>query len=108
MTRNEDGTYIVNTSTLCDKKGFRGTTPVEVYIKDGKVVKVVALRNNESATYFNKVKKFLLPLFEGVKIKEAKDTATRAHIDGCTGATYSTKAVQQNVAAALDYYESHK
>jgi len=29
-------------------------------------------------------------------------------IDGCTGATMSTKALQQNIKAALEYYKKKK
>ena len=108
MRRQSDGTYIVNTSTLCASKGFRGVTPVEVYIRDGVVVKIVTIKNNESPNYFEKVKKYLLPLFSNVKIKKAKKISQGEKPDGCTGATYSTRAVQANITAALEYYEVHK
>lgn len=108
MTKQADGTYVVRTTTICNARGFRKTTPVEVYIKQGKVQKVVALKNEESANYFAKVKKSLLPLYEGLKLSKAKKQAEKTQIDGCTGATFSTKAVQKNIKAALDYYEKHK
>lgn len=108
MTKSSDGTYVVNTTTLCKKKGFKGITPVEVSIKKGKVVKVEALKNIESPGFFVKVTNSLLPLFDGVKLKEAKKMAEGALPDGCTGATYSSKAVQENIRMALEYYEAHK
>lgn len=108
MRKQPDGTYIVNTTTLCNAKGFRDITPVEVYIKSGKVVKVVPLANRESPNYFEKVKKHLLPLFDNVKINNAKKTSKDVIPDGCTGATYSTRAVQANINAALEYYQSNK
>ena len=108
MVKTQDGTYIVNTASLCDAKGFKGATPVEVYIKGGKVLKVVALSNQETPGYFAKVKNSLLPLFNGMKIKDAKKQALATEVDGCTGATYSTKAIQKNISAALEYYEKHK
>ena len=108
MTKQADGTYVVRTTSICNARGFRKTTPVEVYIKQGKVQKVVALKNEESANYFAKVKKSLLPLYEGLKLSKAKKQAEKTQIDGCTGATFSTKAVQKNIKAALDYYEKHK
>lgn len=41
MQRQSDGTYVVNTVTLCPTvRGFKGATPLFVYIKGGKVVKV--------------------------------------------------------------------
>ena len=111
MTKQADGTYVVNTTTLCkDVHGFKktGTTPVEVYINKGKVVKVVALPNQESQGYFAKVKKALLPLFTDAKVSKAKKIADQTKVDGCTGATYSTRAVQKNIKAALAYYEKNK
>lgn len=48
MYRQADGTYVVNTTTLCQNvKGFKGATPLEVFIKNNKVVKVEALPNHE-------------------------------------------------------------
>lgn len=108
MTKQSDGTYVVRTNTICNTRGFRKTTPVEVHIKGNKVQKVVALKNEETANYFAKVKKFLLPLYDNIKVSKAKKLADKTQVDGCTGATFSTKAVQKNIKAALDYYEKHK
>lgn len=108
MKRNADGTYVVNTTTLCNARGYRATTPLEVYIKDGKVVKVEALSNQETPTIFVRVKKSLLPLYAGQKLAKAKKLTESASIDGCTGATLSAKAVQKNIKAALDYYSKNK
>ena len=111
MRKTSDGTYVINTTTLCkDVHGFKrnATTPVEVYIRKDKVVKVVALQNQESPGYFSKVKKFLLPLFSDVKVSKAKKIVDQNTVDGCTGATFSTHAVQKNIKAALDYYERNK
>ena len=42
MSKEADGTYVVNTTTLAkDVKGFKGNTPLYIYIKGGKVVKVL-------------------------------------------------------------------
>ena len=41
MTKNSDGTYVVNTKTLTPKViGYRGTTPLNIYIKNDKVEKI--------------------------------------------------------------------
>ena len=62
MQRQSDGTYVVNTVTLCPTvRGFKGATPLFVYIKGGKVVKVEAQRNQESPKFFQKVRQGLLP-----------------------------------------------
>ena len=108
MTKQADGTYVVNTTTICKARGYRKTTPVEVYISKGKVVKVVALKNEETVPYFTRVKEFLLPLYNNLKLSKAKKLTEKTKVDGCTGATFSTKAVQKNISAALEYYEKHK
>ena len=108
MKKTKDGTYVVNTMTLCKAKGYKGATPLEVHIKGGKVVKVVSLPNHETKSYYAKVEKNLVSKFAGQKVAKASKLATQQKVDGCTGATYSTKAVQQNVQAALDYYKKHK
>ena len=49
MTKEADGTYIINTTTLCkDVKGFRGNTPLSIYIKKGKIVEIKPLANKET------------------------------------------------------------
>lgn len=108
MTKQADGTYVVRTTTICNARGYRKSTPVEVYIKGGTVTKVVALKNEETVPYFARVKQSLLPLYNNVKVSKVKKLTERAKVDGCTGATFSTKAVQKNIKAALDYYEKHK
>lgn len=102
VMRREGKTYIVNTTTLCKQRGFRGPTPLEVYIKGNKVTKVVPLKNQETPQYFSKVVKGLLPKIAG------KNTSKASTVDGVTGATYSSRAVKANVAAAVKYYQSHK
>lgn len=105
MTRQKDGTYVVNTTTLCaDVEGYRGTTPLKVYIKSGKVVKVEALRNQETPKYFVRVKQQMLDKWNGKKVQKAE----KMQVDAVTGATFSSEAVKQNVRAALHYYQKHK
>lgn len=108
MTKQSNGTYVVRTNTICKARGYRKGTPVEVHIKNGKVVKVLALKNEETVPYFARVKQFLLPLYNNLKVSKAKKLTKQTQVDGCTGATYSTKAVQKNIGAALDYYEKNK
>lgn len=108
MTKQSNGTYVVRTNTICKARGYRKGTPVEVHIKNGNVVKVLALKNEETVPYFTRVKQFLLPLYNNLKVSKAKKLTKKTQVDGCTGATYSTKAVQKNINAALDYYEKHK
>lgn len=108
MTKLDDGTYVVRTATICNVRGYRKATPVEVYIKKGIVVKVVALKNEETVPYFKRVRQSLLPKYANLKVSKAKKLASKTAVDGCTGATFSTRAVQKNIKVALDYYEKHK
>ena len=103
MTK-ENGMTVINTTQLAkDVQGFLGTTPVKIYIQKNKVVKIEALKNQETPKYFLKVKKNLLDKWNGVKVKDAK----KMKVDVVTGATYSSKAVIENVQLGLDYYSKH-
>ena len=105
MSKLSDGTYVVNTTTLAkDVRGFRGNTPLNIYIKAGKVVKVEALSNQETPNFFNKVKQGLLQKWNGMKATKASTT----NVDGVTGATFSSKAVKENVKRGVKYYIAHK
>lgn len=73
ITRHTDGTTIVRTTTICNARGYRKSTPVEVHFKNGKVQKVVALKNEETVPYFARVKQFLLPLYNNLKISKGKE-----------------------------------
>lgn len=106
MYKTADGAYVVNTTTLAPKvKGFRGATPLEVTIKKNKVVKVTALPNRETPKFFAKVKAVVLSKYAGMKVAKAANVNA---VDGATGATFSSKAVKANVAAAVAYYKAHK
>ncbi|WP_074832206.1 FMN-binding protein [Xylanibacter ruminicola] len=103
MTK-ENGMTVINTTTLGkDVQGFLGTTPLKIYIQKNKVVKIEAMKNQETPKYFLKVKKHLLDKWNGVKVKDAK----KMKVDAVTGATYSSKAVIENVQLGLDYYSKH-
>ena len=103
MTK-ENGMTVINTTTLGkDVQGFLGATPLKIYIQKNKVVKIEAMKNQETPKYFLKVKKHLLDKWNGVKVKDTK----KMKVDAITGATYSSKAVIENVQLGLDYYSKH-
>ena len=100
----ETGMTVINTTTLgMDVQGFLGATPLKIYIQKNKVVKIEALKNQETPKYFVKVKKNLLDKWNGKKVKEAKSMK----VDAVTGATYSSNAVIENVKLGLEYYSKH-
>lgn len=105
MTKAADGTYNVNTTTLCkDVKGFRGNTPLTIHIKKGKIVEIKPLANKETSNFFNKVKQGLLNKWDGMKASKA----ATIQVDGVTGATFSSKAVKENVKRGIAYYLKNK
>ena len=100
MTKQKDVT-IINTTTLAsDVEGYVGTTPVKVYIKAGKVLKVEALENEETPKYFDMVAKGLMKKWNGLPVK----TADKKRVDVVTGATVSSEAVIENVRRGISYY----
>ncbi len=105
IKRLSDGTVVVNTTSLGKNiNGYRGETPLEIYIKNDVVQKVVALKNQETPKYFNRVERLLLPQYVGMTIKKAE----RAKVDAVTGATMSSKAVKENIKRGLTLYKKNK
>lgn len=101
----EDGMTVVNTATLGrDVIGYVGTTPLKIYIKKDKVVKIEALKNQETPKYMARIKKELLDKWDGKKVKDA----AQLQVDGLTGATFTSDAVKQNVKLGLEYYQKNK
>ena len=104
MTK-EDGTYIVNTTTLSKKViGYVDATPVKIYIKKNKVEKVEILKNQETSKYNAKVKKALQEKWNGQKVKDA----AQLKVDAVTGATFTSEAIIKNVQLGLEYYQKNK
>ena len=105
MTKTQEGTYIINTTTLAkDVEGYAGATPLEVHIQKNKIVKVVVLKNQDGPKYNAKVKKEMLTKYEGMNVKKG----TVQDVDAVTGATFTSKAMQENIRRAVDYYKKHK
>ena len=101
----ENGMTVINTTTIGkDVQGFMGPTPLKIYIQKNKVVKIEALKNQDTPKYFQKVKKALLDKWNGLKVKDAQNLK----VDAVTGATYSSEGVIENVKLGLDYYQKHK
>ena len=106
MRKEKDGTYIVNTTTIAnDVEGYAGPTPVEVYIKKNKIVKVVPLKTMDGPKYVAKVKNQMLTKYEGMKVDKKKPLAK---VDGVTGATFTSDAMREHVNRAIAYYQKHK
>lgn len=127
MTKSKD-TIIINTTSLCETKGYKSATPLKVYFLKNKIVKIVPLKNMETKKFFMKVEQGLIPNFIGMKVSKVKEMlapsatdgmtgatqgtdtgSTKSHskLDGVTGATYSSNAVKSNVYSAVVYYLKH-
>jgi len=101
----EDGMTVVNTTTIArDVEGYNGPVPVKIYIKKNKVAKIEVLKNQEGPKYMAKVKKAMLNAWDGLTVKKA---ATQ-HPDAVTGATFTSKALIENVNKGLEYYQKNK
>ena len=100
MTKEKDVTVINTTSLATDIEGYVGCTPVKVYIKGGKVLRVEALENEETPKYFDMVEKGLMKKWNVMPVK----TAEKCKVDVVTGATVSSEAVIENVRRGISYY----
>ena len=94
-----------NNNPAADVEGYAGPTPVEVYIKKNKIVKVVPLKTMDGPKYVAKVKNGMLTKYEGMKIEKKK---ALPQVDGVTGATFTSDAMKENINRAVDYYQKHK
>lgn len=104
MTK-ENGVYVVNTTKLTPNvRGYMGATPLKIYIKDDKILKIEALPNDETPGFFEAVKEDLLDAWNGMTVKQALN----AKVDAVSGATFSSKAVKENVRLGLEYYNKKK
>lgn len=105
LTKQSDGTYVINTTTLSqDVKGYLSNTPLKIYIKKDKIQKIEALANQETPKFFQRVKTAMLNKWNGKTVKAAQ----KLQVDGVTGATLSSNALKENVARGLDYYMKNK
>ena len=104
MTK-ENGMYVVNTTTLGKNVvGYVAATPLKIYIQKDKIVKVEALKNQETPKYNAKVKRMLLTKWDGMKVKDV----AKQNVDGVTGATITSDAMKKNVQLGVEYYLKHK
>jgi len=102
-----DGTVIISTTQIAkDIVGYAGNVPLDIYMKAGRIVKVVPLRNAESPSFFSRVKQSgLLSAWNNL----SPDEAAAKQVDGVSGATFSSRAVIKSVQRAMSYakHSSH-
>lgn len=92
-------TVFVNTTDLAkDVIGYEGTTPLLIKLVEGRIVSIEALPNDETPGFFRRVKNsalFTAPL--GKTVSEALELK----LDAVSGATFSSKAVIENLRRGL-------
>ncbi len=95
----QDGTIVINTITLGkDIQGYGGPVPLELFVKDNVVTGIKALPNSETPDFFNRAKSLLSKWDD-----KTVDQALTMKVDGVSGATFSSRAIIQNVRAGLQY-----
>mgnify|MGYP004426901831 FL=1 len=99
----KNGIAIVNTSSIVKARGLNSKTPIKIYIKGNKITKIESLPNQETPAVFASAER-LLKKFIGKSV----DEASTMKVDGVSGATYSSKALIQNVKGGLNYYKENK
>ncbi|WP_440419548.1 FMN-binding protein [Prevotella merdae] len=99
----KNGIAIINTSSIVKARGLNSKTPIKIYIKGNKITKIESLPNQETPAVFASAER-LLKKFIGKSV----DEASTMKVDGVSGATYSSKALIQNVKGGLNYYKENK
>lgn len=91
--------FVVNTEKSGQSvMGYAGRTPVEIHVTDGRIEKIVALPNSETPAYFQRVQES--PIFTSLVGKTVKE-ASEVQLDAVSGATWSSKAVIENIRLGL-------
>lgn len=96
----QQGLVEINTTSLCDLKGFGGRVPLMITIDDQGVIKSVDLLPNAESKDFLVRTDGIRESFVG---KRAED-AVGMKVDAVSGATMSSDAIKANVEAGLKYY----
>ena len=98
-------TPVIYTGELGKKiYGYNGTTPLNIHIEGGRIVRIEALPNDETPQYFKRAAAKIFPQYEGKTVAEAR----QLRVDAVTGATYSSEAIIKNIQLGLEQAASNK
>ena len=98
-----NGRAEINTSVLASNiMGYGGKVPLNIIIKNGVVENIIALKNDETKEFFSNAS----TLFEKWK-GQTIDKAINMKVDAVTGATFSSKAIIENMHQGLLYAKAH-
>ena len=96
VQQQPDGTLLVNTTRLGKNvKGYGGNVPLQVHWKEGRIVKIVPLKNEETPEFFAEATQLLARW-----IGKTPEEALRLKVDAVSGATFSSNAIIANVHLA--------
>lgn len=84
--------------------GYNGPTPLNITISGGKITNIEALDNDETPKYFKKAADKIFPQYIGKSVNEAINFTP----DIATGATYSSKAIIENMRLGLGQAKGSK
>lgn len=98
----KDGYIVVSTKEIGKGiVGYGGPVPLDIYIEDGKIAKVVPGKNSESPRYFNTLAESgFIDSWNGFSLADALNLTP----DAVSGATFSSTAVSSGVACGISYY----
>lgn len=89
-------------------KGYSGPTPLKITVEKGKITvekgkitKIEAETSKESPRYYRMAQKKVFPQYIGKTVDELFNLKP----DGATGATYSSKAIVENIKFGLSNYK---
>lgn len=96
-------TQVIYTGEIAKKViGYNGPVPLNITIKGGVIENIEVLDNQESPGYLKRATAKVLPQYIGKTVAEAK----KLNADVATGATYTSKAIIQNIQMGLDQAKS--
>ncbi len=96
-----DGSRTLNSTSIAkDVVGFGGRTPVKLSVKDDVILNVEVLPNSETPSFLEQViKDGLIESWNGMHLTNA----AVAVVDSVSGATYTSKAISENVKRAAAF-----
>lgn len=96
-----DGTEAISSLHIGkDITGYGGATPIELYIKDNKIIKVEALENSETPDFMNSaIQAGILEHWNGLPLNKAIDLS----VDAVSGATLTSNAIISTVKRTVEY-----
>lgn len=97
----KDGTLVVNSLNIAKNiSGYGGTTPVEIYIKEGQITDIKPLNNSETPDFMNvTLLSGILSRWNGLTPKEA----IKIEVDAVSGATFTSLALIGTIHQTLQY-----